>query len=497
MSDNKHLEAFLKKFGWPASLANCAPFAIAHRGASDHAPENTLKAFRMASELGSEMWEIDMRVSADGVCVISHDGDLERVTGSTSVIAETDYAALRAIALPDGEHLPRLEEVIALAQALGAGLYIELKDDKAGPRVLQVLQKTGFTFAAIGAFVPDWIAQLRAMDCPYPLAVLVPKNTDPISFSAPAEPDIIHLCWLSACERPDELVTDELINTIHATGAQLVTWHEDRAEIIANLQSKPILGICSNRPETLKPKKSAAPQIVCHRGANAFAPENTLPAARICFDQKLDYVEIDIRTTKDGHLVVMHDATVDRTTNGAGLVGDLTLAEIKVLDAGSWFSDIYQGVTVPTFSEFLAHVKGRCGVYVEMKHANPSQMLTEIEAHDMLADCFFWSGDTDLLHWMRSKSAEAVLMATRWMYQSVEETAADYKAQIVEFDVTRDDLDEIKQCEALGVKSMIYSRSHDWDDLASYAKYSPDLVNLDRPDRFKLLTDYDAKLRSN
>lgn len=490
MSPSSHLIAFLERFRWPTALASAAPIAIAHRGASDHAPENTLKAFRMASDLGAEMWEVDVRVSADGVCVISHDEDLGRVTGQPLAIAQNDYDALRRIDLPDGEHLPRLEEMITLAQELGTGLYIELKDEKAGPAVHAVLQDTGHSFAAIGAFIPEWIAKLRAMNCPYPLAVLVPKNEDPLAYSAPAKPDIIHLCWLGAGERPDELVTDDLIAAIHKTGAQIVTWHEDRAAVITSLQTRPILGICSNRPEVLKPRKSRSPQIVCHRGANAFAPENTLPAARICFDQALDFVEIDIRTTSDGHLVVMHDASVDRTTNGQGLVGDLTLADIKALDAGSWFGDLHKGTAVPTFSEFLDHAKGRGGVYVEMKHVSPSQVLREVEAHGMIDDCFFWCGDTDMLEWMRSKSDEVCLMAARWMYRSVDEAARDYNAQIVEFDVTRDDLGEISECRALGVKSMIYSQSHDWDELGSYLRYSPDLVNLDRPDRFKMLADY-------
>jgi len=68
--------------------------------------------------------------------------------------------------------------------------------------------------------------------------------------------------------------------------------------------------------------------------------------------------------------------------------------------------------------------------------------------------------------------------------------AAVYGAQIIEFDVERDDLSEIPQCAALGVRSMIYSQRSDWDELASYHKYQPDMVNLDYPERFKILTSY-------
>ncbi|MGD1888337.1 MAG: glycerophosphodiester phosphodiesterase, partial [Cohaesibacteraceae bacterium] len=74
-------QAFLDRFGWTLWPQSALPVAIAHRGASDHAPENTLKAFRVAHELGAEMWEIDVRVAACGTVVVSHDASLGRVAG--------------------------------------------------------------------------------------------------------------------------------------------------------------------------------------------------------------------------------------------------------------------------------------------------------------------------------------------------------------------------------------------------------------------------------
>ena len=103
---------------------------------------------------------------------------------------------------------------------------------------------------------------------------------------------------------------------------------------------------------------------------------------------------------------------------------------------------------------------------------------------------FLWGADIDALEWLRAQSENLKLMAPVWLYGSVEEAHAHYRAQIIEFDVTRDRLDGIVTCHAMGLKAMIYSQTHDWDELASYLKYRPDLVNLDRPDRFKLLADY-------
>ncbi|WP_085993968.1 glycerophosphodiester phosphodiesterase [Oceanobacillus senegalensis] len=106
---------------------------------------------------------------------------------------------------------------------------------------------------------------------------------------------------------------------------------------------------------------------VAHRGASGHAPENTMAAFQKGFEMKADYVEIDVQMTKDGELVVIHDTTVDRTTNGTGYVGDLTLEEIRQLDAGSWFSESYAGEKVPTFEEVLDAFRGKVGILIELK----------------------------------------------------------------------------------------------------------------------------------
>ena len=93
--------------------------------------------------------------------------------------------------------------------------------------------------------------------------------------------------------------------------------------------------------------------IAGHRGDRASFPENTLPALQGVLDSDFDFVETDIQLTTDGVPVLFHYLDVERTTNGTGLVADLTLAELKALDAGSWYSADFAGVQVPTLDEFL------------------------------------------------------------------------------------------------------------------------------------------------
>lgn len=107
--------------------------------------------------------------------------------------------------------------------------------------------------------------------------------------------------------------------------------------------------------ELLGEKRAAgdAAFIASHRGGGATAPENTLPAVTQALSAGFDYVEVDVALTADRHPVLMHDATVDRTTDGQGRLSSLTLEQVRSLDAGAWFDERYAGTPVPTFPEFL------------------------------------------------------------------------------------------------------------------------------------------------
>ncbi|MDQ0232089.1 glycerophosphodiester phosphodiesterase [Metabacillus malikii] len=106
---------------------------------------------------------------------------------------------------------------------------------------------------------------------------------------------------------------------------------------------------------------------VAHRGATAYAPENTIAAFDLAVNMKADYIEIDVQRSKDGELVLIHDTTVDRTTDGTGKVGDLTFEQLRSLDAGSWKGEQFAGEKIPTFDEILDRYRGKVGILVELK----------------------------------------------------------------------------------------------------------------------------------
>jgi glycerophosphoryl diester phosphodiesterase len=108
-----------------------------------------------------------------------------------------------------------------------------------------------------------------------------------------------------------------------------------------------------------------------HRGASRAFPENTLAAFRAACDAGADMCELDVQLSRDGAVVVIHDDTVDRTTNGRGAVAELTLAELKSLDAG-------RGERIPTLEEVFATTAGRCGLNVELKIPGLEPQVAEI-----------------------------------------------------------------------------------------------------------------------
>ncbi len=120
-----------------------------------------------------------------------------------------------------------------------------------------------------------------------------------------------------------------------------------------------------------------------HRGAKAYAPMNTIPAFELAAQQSADGVELDVWLSKDGYPVIIHDDTVDGTTDGHGNVQEMTLEQIKALDAGSYFDATFAGKRVPTLDEVFEAVGKRLIINVEIK----SNETRRVGIEQVVADC--------------------------------------------------------------------------------------------------------------
>ncbi|MEW9700049.1 glycerophosphodiester phosphodiesterase [Paenibacillus sp. SI8] len=116
------------------------------------------------------------------------------------------------------------------------------------------------------------------------------------------------------------------------------------------------------------------PIVIGHRGAAGEAPENTLASFALALEQGAEGIELDVHISKDGKIVVCHDHTLDRTTNGSGLICEQTMDEIGRLDAGAWFSDAFRGEQVPLLREVFDLVPAGILINVEVKHAYEGRM---------------------------------------------------------------------------------------------------------------------------
>lgn len=120
------------------------------------------------------------------------------------------------------------------------------------------------------------------------------------------------------------------------------------------------------------------PVIFAHRGASAYAPENTLAAFELALAQNADGIELDVKLSADGQAVVIHDLTVDRTTGAHGRVKDLSFSELRSLDAGAYFSENFRGERIPSLEEVFEAVGKRTFINIELtNYGTPRDVLVE------------------------------------------------------------------------------------------------------------------------
>jgi glycerophosphoryl diester phosphodiesterase len=173
--------------------------------------------------------------------------------------------------------------------------------------------------------------------------------------------------------------------------------------------------------------------VIAHRGEHLTHPENTLPAFQAAIDAGADFFELDVRTTADRQLVLMHDGKVDRTTNGTGSVRAMTLDQIRALDAGVKFTPEFAGTKVPTFEEALHLARGKIGVYVDCKEVAPSDLVAAIEKAGM-QDAVVIYGGAEFLKNVHALRASLKVMPEAGSVDRLGKLLLDLKLEVVAFD---------------------------------------------------------------
>lgn len=229
---------------------------IAHRGASAYEPENTLRSFRRAIELGADMSELDVHLSRDGHLIVMHDASVESTTDGRGLIHHMTLEQLRQLDAGRGERVPTFQEVLDLVRGQH-GLYVELKGDGTPGAVVRALRAnavTGPGQVILGSFNPSLVREVKSAAPDLRTSILVGEVLGAerlIDLAWAVNADYVHLCWENRHPRPHTLVTPALLDTLRGAGLGIILWHEERPEELGYLCGLDVDGICSDAPDRL------------------------------------------------------------------------------------------------------------------------------------------------------------------------------------------------------------------------------------------------------
>lgn len=245
---------------WVRHLQNTIPpdqrrvLRIAHRGASAYALENSAEALRKAAELGADMVEIDIRVTADNLPVVIHDSSLKRVYGVAGNVADLSMDALRQLSADD-QTVMSFEDAIRICRELGLGAYLDIKalNFKAAESLFETLDKYRYLRNTVfGSFRADYLADIKSArpDCQTSI-LFGAVDVDPVRLAQSVRADYVHPCWENRAEQPHRLLTPAWIAAVREAELGIVCWHEERPAEIAALKALGVDAICSDKPELL------------------------------------------------------------------------------------------------------------------------------------------------------------------------------------------------------------------------------------------------------
>lgn len=229
---------------------------IAHRGASAYAQENSAESLHKAAELGADMVEIDIRVSADNMPVVAHDSSLKRIYGIDGIVSDFSLDELQK--LEGGSQIMTFEKAVTLCRSLHLGIYLDIKEinREVGLLMLQILEEQQYIKQVIfGSFRPDYLVDIKTARPDVLTSILFSAVTiDAVKLAQSINADYVHPCWERRAEKPHQLLTPEWINAVREAELGIVCWHEERPSEIAALQALGVDAICSDKPELLLKK---------------------------------------------------------------------------------------------------------------------------------------------------------------------------------------------------------------------------------------------------
>ncbi|WZO99945.1 glycerophosphodiester phosphodiesterase family protein [Isosphaeraceae bacterium EP7] len=373
---------------------------VARRGAEGLAPYATAPAIERSIDNAVDWIEVEVRSSRDGRHVLVGDDDLSHSTDGKGPVSRLTLAELKR--LDAGSHFaPRyagtlimeLGEALKLARGrINVLLECEKVDAaRLSAEVVAARMQNQVVFAG----TPDVLKKLRATQDGGQLGLLLGNRAGGLT---DANFDGLSPAVVSI---PASDATAGRCRGLHERGIVVLAeaiGDADRPEVWDRAIEAGADWILSDRPEEIVARESilaagaSRVKISHHRGASHDAPENTLTAFDKAARLGADFVEFDIRTSRDGIPFLLHDALLDRTTNGRGPIREWDSAEINKLDAGAWFGRQFAGTPVPTLDAFLGSVPAGVELYVDAKDVSPENLVAALRKHALIERSVVYQG---------------------------------------------------------------------------------------------------------
>lgn len=224
-------------------------------------------------------------------------------------------------------------------------------------------------------------------------------------------------------------------------------------------------------------------EVVVHRGANFLAPENTLPSARAALKYGAEWIELDVRKSKDGVLYNLHDETLDRTTDGHGPIHLVTSSEIERLDAGSWFGPAFRGLKVPRIETMLDSLKGKANVFFDVKKGTPvADLVKLVRAKGFEKNSFFWFADAKMVPEFVKLAPEMKIKVNASDIEGIKKWQTVCRPSYVEIEPENITKNLVNYCHKNGILVMAAIQNGNEEAYKKAIQAQPDLVNIDQPE---------------
>lgn len=224
-------------------------------------------------------------------------------------------------------------------------------------------------------------------------------------------------------------------------------------------------------------------EVVVHRGANSLAPENTLPSARAALKYGAEWIELDVRKSKDGVLYNLHDETLDRTTDGHGPIHLVTSSEIERLDAGSWFGPAFRGLKVPRIETMLDSLKGKANVFFDVKKGTPvADLVKLVRAKGFEKNSFFWFADAKMVPEFVKLAPEMKIKVNASDIEGIKKWQTVCRPSYVEIEPENITKNLVNYCHKNGILVMAAIQNGNEEAYKKAIQAQPDLVNIDQPE---------------